>query len=211
VLPTHELLGQLARRIEAAYELRSPRWWRGCSTSRVWDTAALRLWESHSADPVRFPLDAELYVASQPISTPVSDPWGELAHPDSVQRYRSVVCQIVRQLRAELRREVAVAERSIRRGRDIETVLSHKTSRRSALGSYIVAERAGRHDLAKRFAAAAANQHRSCPLYRTASLALIPAECYPDESLAVATAGPFSQRVAQTDFVMHGKFRACEN
>ena len=51
VLPTHEVLDQLAGRIEQAYGLRRPRWLRGCSTSRVWYTAALRLWEAHAGDP----------------------------------------------------------------------------------------------------------------------------------------------------------------
>ena len=94
--------------------------------------------------------------------------------------------RIVRQLRAELKRELVAAERSIRQGHEIDSVLSRKTRRLSSLGSYILARRAGRDDLADRFAAAAAAQHRSCPLYRPASLAFIPAEFYPDENLVLA-------------------------
>jgi hypothetical protein len=211
VLPTHEFIDHLAGRIESAYGLRRSIWWRGCSTTRVWYTAALRLWEAHAADPVRIPLDAELFVASQPISAPLSDPWTEIAHPESARRFRNVVRQIVRQLRAELRREVALAERSLGKGNEIDALLSHKTRRLSALGSYIVARRAGRDDLAERLAPGAAWQHRSCPLYRTASLTLIPAEAYPDERLAIEIDEPVPERVARTEFATHQKYRECDN
>ena len=139
VLPTHEVLDQLADRIEQAYSLRRPRWLRGCSTSRVWYMASARLWEAHASDPGRIPLDPELYVASQPISTPFSDPWGELAQPDSVRRYRSSVRQVIRQLRAELKREITGAERDIREGEDIGGVLNRVRRSLSSLGAYIVA------------------------------------------------------------------------
>jgi hypothetical protein len=182
VLPTQEVLDQLSGRVEHAYGLRRPRWRRGCSTQRVWFAAALRLWEVHDQDPLRVPLDAELFVASQPISDPFADPWTELAQPEAARRYRSRVRQIVRQLCSELRREVRRAERLIRRGREISAVLGKRDGRLSPLGCLIVAWRAGRTDLADRFTAAAAAQHRSCPLYRSASLALIPGHCYPIES-----------------------------
>jgi hypothetical protein len=212
VLPTHEVLDHLAGRIEQAYALRRPRWLRGCSTSRVWYTAALRLWEAHNGDPVRVPLDPELFVASQPISAPFSDPWTELAHPESARRYRSAVRRIVRQLRAELRRELLAAERSIREGREISGVLGRKNRRLSSLGSYILAQRAGRTDLAGRFAAAAAAQHRSCPLYRTASLAFLPAEYYPDENLVLEREDQSSRPVvAEEVYSLHGKYRECQN
>ena len=103
-----KFMDHMAGRIEQAYGLRRPRWLRGCSTSRVWYTAALRLWESHTGDPVRVPLDPELFVASQPISAPFSDPWSELAHPESARRYRSAMCGGSSvSWRAELRRERA--------------------------------------------------------------------------------------------------------
>ncbi len=91
VLPTHEVLDYLAGRIEQAYALRRAHWFRGCSTSRVWYTAALRLWEAHASDSALVPLDPELFVASQPISSPLSAPWTEVAHPESARRYRSAV------------------------------------------------------------------------------------------------------------------------
>jgi hypothetical protein len=211
VLPSQELLDYLAGRIEEAYGLRRAIWWRGSSTNRVWSAAALRLWEAHVASPDQIPLDAGLFVASQPISVPLSDPWTEIAHRDSARRYRSAVRQIVRQLRAELRREVAVAERSIQRGDEIDSIPGRKFRRLSALGSYILARRAGRDDLAERFAPAAAAQHRSCPLYRAASLSLIPAECYPDERLANAIEEPVFRSVGSGAFALHKKHRDCEN
>ncbi len=57
MLPNLQLLDPLAARIEKAYGLRRPRWSRGCSTSRVWFSAALRLWEAHAENPERIPLD----------------------------------------------------------------------------------------------------------------------------------------------------------
>jgi hypothetical protein len=71
----------------------------------------------------------------------------------------------------------------ILRDRDIASVLFADDDRLSALGRMIVAWRAGRADLADRFAAAAAAQSRSCPLYRLACLALLPSDLYPAESL----------------------------
>jgi hypothetical protein len=212
VLATHEVLDQLADRIEQAYSLRRPRWLGGCSTSRVWYMASLRLWEAHSSDPERIPLDPELFVASQPISVPFSDPWAELAHPQSARRYRTSVRQIIRQLRAELKREVVAAERSIRQGHEVGRILSRKTRGRSSLGSYIVARRAGRDDLADRFAAAAAAQHRSCPLYRLASLAFIPDDFYLDQTLfAAAEASTSSDVFAPAAFSRHVKYKECAN
>jgi hypothetical protein len=212
VLPTYEVLDHLAERVEQAYGLRRPRWFRGCSTSRVWSTAAARLWEAHAGDPVRIPLDPELFVASQPIAAPLSDPWTELAHPEAVRRYQTTVRRIVRELRSELKREVGAAERSIRQGREIGSVLARKNRRLSSLGAYILARRAGRNDLAERFAAAAAAQHRSCPLYRAASLAFIPNEFYPDENLVLEPGEQASLRVvAEPEFSSRGKYRECEN
>ena len=167
---------KLAGRIEHAYELRPSAFggaW--CSTQRVWFAAAFRLWEAHNHDPLRVPLDPELYVASQPISGPFADPWTTLAQPEAARRYRSRVKHVIRQLRSELRREVRRAERLIHRGNDIDALLSVQDGRLSALGCFIVATRAGRTDLADSFADAAAFQHRSCPLYQSASLSLVPA------------------------------------
>jgi hypothetical protein len=183
VLPTQVVLDHLAGRIEQAYGLRRPDWWGGCSTARVWFAAAERLWGAHAADPTGVPLDAELYVASQPIATRYADPWSELAQPESARRYRSQLRRIVRRLRSELNREVSRAERLMRRGSEICEVLKEE-GRISPLGCLIVALRAGRADLADRFTVSAAAQHRACPLYQRASISLLPTDLYPVERLA---------------------------
>ena len=66
MLPSQVVLAKLSRRIEQAYGLRRPDWRGGCSTPRLWSAAAVRLWSTHAADPTGIPLDAELFVASQP-------------------------------------------------------------------------------------------------------------------------------------------------
>jgi hypothetical protein len=181
VLPSQGVLGKLSQRIEQAYGLRRPDWRGGCSTARLWSAAAERLWAAHASDPAEIPLDAELFVAAQPIAAPFADPWSELAQPDAGRRYRSQVRRIVRRLRAELKREVARAETSIGRGREITDVLN-ANGRISALGCFIVAIRAGRGDLAASFVGGVSAQHRACPLCRRASLALLPSDLYPAES-----------------------------
>jgi hypothetical protein len=147
----------------------------------VWSAAAGRLWAAHAADPAKIPLDAELFVASQPIAAPFADPWSELTQPDAARRFRSRLRKIVRRLRAELKREVVRAETLIGRGREISEVLN-AGGRISALACFVVAIRAERGDLAVGFTGGAAAQHRACPLYRRASLALLPGELYPVES-----------------------------
>ncbi len=179
MLPTQEIVDRLACRIERAYELRRPDWRQGCSSPRVWSAAALQLWEAHAGDPSRLPLDPELFVASQVISAQFADPWRELASPAARKTYCRQVYQIIQELRSALKREVRRAERAIERGQDISSVLTVKNGRLSDLGCYLVARRAGRIDLADRLAAAAIQQHRFCPLYRSACLALIPCEDYP--------------------------------
>jgi len=179
VIPNQDLIAGLARRIEAAYRLRCSLWCGSCSTARVWDRAAYYLWQAHDEAPDNsVPLDAELYVASQEISSRFANPWLDLARPEAMHRYRSRVKQIVRQLKVELTREIARAERAVRRGNAIHKVLKPGNRRLSPLGCYIAALRADRADLAERFSALAASQHQSCPLYQLASSALIPAEWY---------------------------------
>jgi hypothetical protein len=178
VLPSQVVLARLSDRIEQAYGLRRPDWRGGCSTPRLWSAAALRLWAAHAADPAAIPLDAELFVASQPISVPFADPWSELTQPECARRYRSRLRKIVARLRAELKREVARAEKLMARGCEIDEVLK-ADGPISALGCYIVAIRAARGDLADRLTARAVAQHRACPLYRQASLALLPPDLYP--------------------------------
>ena len=181
MLPSQVVLGKLSRRIERAYSLRRPDWRGGCSTSRVWSAAASRLWAAHAADPAGIPVDAELFVASQPISAPFADPWSELTQPEAATRYRSQLRKIIRRLRAELKREVTRAETLIGRGREIDDVLK-ADGRISPLACFIVALRAGRGDLADHFSDEAVAQHRACPLYRRASFALLPTDLYPVES-----------------------------
>ena len=79
--------------------------------------------------------------------------------------------RIIEVLSSGLKKEVRLAEQAIRKGKDISNVLKIKPGRLSHLGCYIVARRAGRVDLAVRFADAANEQRRFCPLYRTACLA----------------------------------------
>ena len=192
VLATQEILDKLADRIERAYGLRRPQCWLGCSTRRVWFAAALRLWEAHSKDPLHVPLDAELFVASQPVLAAFPDPWTELTQPEAACRYRCRVRRIVRQLVRELKAEIGRARRLIRRGRDMETVLCTSDERISALGRYIVAQRAGRGDLASRFANSTAAQYRACPLYRRATAALLPGSLDPIERLACSMQPPLA-------------------
>jgi hypothetical protein len=194
VLPTQDVIDRLADRIERAYSLRRAQWWRGCSTRRLWSAAALRLWQAHAEDP-QLPLDSELFVASQPISSALSDPWSELAQPEAARRYRTQVRRIIRRLRVELEREVALAEQSIRQNQEIPAAVLVKNSRLSPLGCYIAAHRSARADLAVRFAAAAAEQHRSCPLYQQASAALLPVELYP---IPKASAAPGTEPKKRT-------------
>ena len=178
VLPTQEMLDHLADRIEQAFCLRQCNWMRGCSTPRVWSAAATILWQVHSNNP-EIPLDPELFVASQAITAPFGDPWASLARAEAGQRYRQNVRRIIRRLRSELRREVCRAENELRQGRGLRALIRSHNPRISPLGLYITAQRAGRADLARRLRPAAIEQHNCCPLYRPASLALIPAALYP--------------------------------
>jgi len=167
-------LRELADRIEQAYARRGAGRRSAVVSPGVWTAAAGVLLQVHCADPDRVPLDPELFVAAQPRSLLFEDPWTGLAADESARRYLRRVRRIVRGLREELRAEVRWAERRVRRGDSIATVLSSRGSRLSPLGRFLVAARAGRPDLAKRFEASARAQHRSCPLYRQASLGLLP-------------------------------------
>ncbi len=176
---TQDLIESLAGRIERAYRLRRGEWNSGCSTSRVWAAAALTLLRAHGEHP-ELPLDPELYVAVQPRGGTFIDPWGDLAQDSSVRRYRRWIRRIVRGLESELRGEVKWAEGQVGTGDALEVVLSAESTLLSPLGRYIVAQRAGRADLAKPFLAGVLVQHRSCPLYRQAFLRFLPAESYPE-------------------------------
>jgi hypothetical protein len=192
VLATQAALEVLAERIERAYRLRRAGWYRGCASAGVWSTAAALLVQLHQDDPT-LPVDPELYVAVQPEGAPFDDPWMALTQPSAARRYRTRVREMIRALRSELRAEVRFAERRIGRGEAIAHVLNTPTQRLSPLGCYIVAYRAGRAALGEQFRVGAVEQHQSCPLYRAASLHLIPPESYPgrersaDEELVART------------------------
>jgi hypothetical protein len=175
---TQDLIVALAERIERAYRLRRPGWHGGCSTPRVWSVAAAVLLQVHESDP-SVPPDPELFVASQPLRSPYSDPWVDLTRPESARYYRRRVRAIVRALRNELAGEVRHAEERIGAGQAIGQVLGAKNRKLSALGKFIVAHRAGRRVLAERFANEALEQHQACPLYRQACRELLPQGAYP--------------------------------
>jgi hypothetical protein len=182
VLATQATIEALAHRIERAYRRRKSRGYRDRSTSRVWEAAAAVLVKIHGDDP-SMPLDPELYVAVQAANTLFPDPWIELTQPRSEWRYRHRVRLMIRGLRAELRAEVRSAEGRIRAGESTVEGLMGGVKRPSPLACYIVARRVGSDELAERLRPAAARQHQSCPLYRPASLPLLPPELYPESEL----------------------------
>src|SRR5262249_15926587 len=98
---------------------------------------------------------------------------------------------IVRRLRRELKREVHRAEQLMTDGgRLIMSVLS-QDGRLSPLGCYIAAQSLGRADIAEQFAGGAVEQHHGCPLYKVASVALLPPDrCPLDAAVAAAEAAP---------------------
>jgi hypothetical protein len=179
VLATQATIEALAQRIERAYRRRKSRGYRDPSTSRVWEAAATILVKIHRDDPL-MPLDPELYVAVQAANKLFPDPWIELTQPRSEWRYRHRVRLMIRGLRAELRSEVRAVEGRIRAGESVVEALLGGAKRPSPLGCYIVARRAGCDMLAERLRPAAVRQHQSCPLYRPASLPLLPPELYPE-------------------------------
>jgi hypothetical protein len=152
-----------------------------------------------------------LFVSSQPITVPLADPWSELAQPEAGVRYRGKVREVIKLLTSELNREVRRAERSIREGGGIRSVVSLDNPRLSPLGCYVVAQRARRPDLAALVQPAAALQQRSCPLYKTVSLAFIPAEYVLAETIGVDRQCDTGPRPAKKDRAVQGKYRVLEN
>jgi hypothetical protein len=202
VLPTQETIEHLAERIERAYSLRRAGWDGGCSTRRVWAAAALRLWQAHVEDPA-LPLDSELFVAAQPITGALGDPWQALTQVEAGRRYRLQVRRIVHRLRLELGREVRRAEERLQEGRPLTLTALACDRRLSPLGCYIAAHRMGHAELAQGFALPAAEQHRACPLYRLASLSLLPADRYPADDMAAALELTSGIRPLKTSIVMN--------
>jgi hypothetical protein len=153
-------------------------------------------------DP-RIPVDPELFVASQPVDCPLSDPWQDLAQARAARRYQQRVRQIIRDLRAELSAEVREVENRVRRGQRLEAVLVAKTNSISPLGRYIAAYRAGRLDLAQRFRGQAQDQHASCPLYLHACHKLLPRSAYPAHDWGSALGGARSVPLAAGQFSLN--------
>ena len=180
---SQDAIDLVATRIESAYRRRYPRWLAIGLTPGVWESAASRLLEA-SAERPKVPIDPELYVAVQPRAGHTPDPWAELTQRRSLQRYRKSLRLIIGQLRKELKSEVQRAESRFLRGMSLEEVLAEEESRISPLTRYILAYRAGRHDLSKKHRVAAENQHRSCPLYRLAARSLLPGHAYPSSDPA---------------------------
>lgn len=178
VLITPRAIEKVADRIERAYARRHPQGIASPPDSRLWDVVARALVEAHRVSPW-LPLDPELFVASQPTSSPLADPWESLAPVPATRRYRRRILQIVRSLRRELRGEIRSAEAQLRRGRSPESVLRRRTRTLSPLGCYLIAYRIGRPDLAARFQAGAQDQHAACPLYRLACRGLVSDAAYP--------------------------------
>jgi hypothetical protein len=188
VLATQSEIDGVAERIQHAYCVRRPGWRGGCSSSRVWQEAAKALIAIHASDP-SLPCDPELYVLAQPMDSLYADPWTELTGLESLRRYRRCVRGIVRGLRRELTAEVRFAEEKTATGQPIGRVLGARGRGLSPLGRYIVARRAGRIVLARRFLAEVVAQHHACPLYRLATAGLLPAGAYPvsDDSDSLST------------------------
>jgi hypothetical protein len=180
---TKHAIDALADRIERAYLRRQPYWNPGCSNARVWLAAAQALVSLHRTNP-KYPIDPELFVASQSIDSPLGDPWGDLTQKRAVRRYKRRVRQIIQNLRAELVTEVCQVEARVRLGQTLDTVLGSRSRALSPLGRYIAAHRAGRFDLAKRFASQTEEQHLACPLYRFACHRLIPRAAYPVQEIS---------------------------
>jgi hypothetical protein len=143
------------------------------------------LWQTHERNS-QLPLDPELFVASQPVADLFADPWKTLAGVDAGLRYETNIRRIVRRLRGELKREIRRAEVILREGRGLSRLLRVRDPRLSPLGLFITAHRAGRPDLAGPLRRGVLAQHRSCPLYRPATVGLLPVELYPVRDRALS-------------------------
>jgi hypothetical protein len=178
VISSQDDIEQLADRIERAYRRRYPFWKSVGLTPGVWDSAAARLLEAAEFEPA-IPIDPELFVAVQVGSGIRHDPWAELTQSYSLRLYVRALKRIVGQLREELVKEVRRAESRLLRGMTLDQLMVAGSTRISPLTLYILAHRAGRHDLSMRLRSEAEGQHRSCPLYLLASRSLLPSHAYP--------------------------------
>ncbi len=195
MISSQDSIGQIAVRIERAYGRRYSRWKPDGLTDCVWMSAASRLMEA--ADLVEgAPVDPELFVAVQPRSRLMPNPWAELTQECSREVYLKAIRRIVLQLRKELRSEVRRAERRLDLGESLDQVLAADATGLTPLSRYILAHRAGRIDLAARHRAAAESQHHSCPLYRVASRSFLPGHVYPFPELTSAAVGRAGELIA---------------
>jgi hypothetical protein len=182
VICTRDAIDHLAGRIERAYRRRNRRWIAPPVSGEVWEVAASRLLEA-SGGGLEIPIDPELFVAVLASGGTSPNPWTELTQRSSRVRYRKAVRLIIGQLRRELKAELQRARRRLSGDGDLEEFLDDPRVGISPLACYILAFRAGRHDLILEHRAAAQEQHRSCPLYRPASRPFLPSRAYPDPDL----------------------------
>ncbi len=178
MIPSQDVVGPLADRIERAYCRRHPQWLGLGLTPGVWVAAATRLLEA-GEDDRNLPVDPELFVATQKVGRSRLDPWTELTQPRSLKNYLGAIRRIVAQLRGELRDEFRRGESRLLRGESLDQILASNDARISPLSGYILAHKAGRLDLALLARPAAENQDRACPLYRIACREMLPAHLYP--------------------------------
>lgn len=181
MLPSQRQVDATADRIETLYVRRCPPAPRQVETVRgVWGTAATGLLLLHQGEP-EIPADPELFVTIQTLcGGGPFDPWNDLASELALERYRMAVMGMIDGLRRELRSEVRRAERRVRAGADLDVVLADQRQPLSPLGRFITAFRAGRADLMEAVRHEAESQHLACPLYRAASMSLLPENEYPE-------------------------------
>lgn len=178
LLRTPLAIDDVAERIERAYLRKFPRRKWGGPDPRFWGLIARALIEAHRAEPW-LPLDPEFFVACQPPTSSLTDPWVHLSPDVAMRRYRRRILRIVDDLQSELCDEIRRIDEQVEDEKPLEAVLRKKSRKVSALARYLVAIREGRPDLAELFRIDAEEQHAGCPLYRRACLELFPEAPYP--------------------------------
>ena len=182
MISSQDDIEQLADRIQRAYRRRYPDWNSVGLTPGVWDSAAARLLEAAEFEPA-IPIDPELFVAVQVKRGTRHDPWAELTQSCSLRFYLRALERIVSPTsRGSSSRKSDGPRAALLRGMTLDQLPVAESSRISPLSLYILAHRAGRHDLSRRLRSEAEGQHRSCPLYLLASRSLLPAHAYPLDS-----------------------------
>jgi hypothetical protein len=178
-----DTIANLAERIERAYRLRhSPTYQHRPEDDRVFVGAAAVLIRLHQLDST-MPLDPELFVASQTVTSAHPNPERDLIRPEAFERFRLRVRRIIRGLHKELAQELKWLQAQLEMGLTLEQALALPTTRMTPMGRYIAAHRAGCLDLAETFRQDAHRQHLACPLYRHACTPFLPKGSYPVEDL----------------------------